>query len=321
METTYRYLSCLLLVLFWQNTAQAQPPYTACNGVTAPEMTANSSAFAVATNALTPAPSFDVAGAGLPNTEFFITAKNQLSVDGLGDKIIGTDVDGQVRPSDYGLGQGDEFEITPINFDLIQLQTLVDDLLNGTGCCSLLELVSTGFCDSLNSAGINSGADVQSLDQVLNLFLIINGDTDLSIEGFEGSVRTTINNTTIISLLSGGCGGGGLPLCYGIHPGKRAYYRADNLAQMEELRLFGEAKVFPNPASSAGFTLQLELPQPRELHLGLSNSLGQEVWQRALGQVQGAQQWQIETAALPAGWYVLRLTDGERAQSLPLRID
>lgn len=319
MKMTIYYLFLLLAVLY-STEAQAQPPFTACSGVTAPEMTPNTSAIAIGPSALTPPPSFDVVAVGLPNIEFFVTAKGVLATDGLGDKIIGTDTDGQVRPSDYGLANNEEFEITAINYDLVQLQNLVDSLLNGAGCCNLLELVAVGFCDSLNAAGINSGADILSLSEILDVFLVINGDPDISVEGFEGSVRTTINNSSIISLLSGGCGGSGLPLCYGIHPGKRSYYRVDNAASSSDVQRFGQMTVFPNPSNGNLLRVQLHLNRPVDLELRLINALGEVVLQRPLGRQQGEQLLHLETAELAAGLYFLSLNDGQGQQTVKVII-
>lgn len=316
MKTAINYLFLVLLSILWNTELKAQPPFTACPGVTAPEMTANTTAIATAPNILTPPPSFDVVAAGLPNIEFFITAKGVMAVDGLGDKVVGTDSDGQINPSDYGLSNNEEFEIIAIGYDLVQIQNLVDSLLNGAGCCSLLELITPGFCDSLNVAGINSGADILSLSEMLELFLILNGDPDISVEGFEGTVRTTINNATIISLLSGGCGGSLLPLCYGIHPGKRAYYRVDNTANISEALSFGQLAVFPNPSQTGVVRIQLDMHRTAEVELRLANQLGEVMMQRNLGILQGEQQLHLETEALSSGVYFLTLSDGQLLQTV-----
>jgi uncharacterized protein YjdB len=167
----------------------------------------------------TPAPVFTITPSGLPNTEFILIQKDSIAADGLGPKLINSSLDGRVVPGDYGLTTCNEICILPFSYDLNQLKTLVDTLygsfyLPAVSCCDAAAGFFIGFCDSLASHGINSGADISNLNDVITMMSIFAGTTDgsLSLNNLLG----TIDQVNSIMTLFGPCAAGMTELCYSV---------------------------------------------------------------------------------------------------------
>ena len=148
----------------------------------------------------------------LPTTEYIITQVGVPADDGLGDVILGSSVSSIFDPSSFGLVPGDQFDVTPVSYDLNNIQNIIDAVYNGFGCCFLFNLVVPNFCANLMGAGINSGSDIQNINDVLvlvDLFAAVPGST-VSIAGFLASVEQ-INTDS--GALGGVCGGPLFPIC------------------------------------------------------------------------------------------------------------
>ncbi len=191
----------------------------------------------------TTAPTYTSPPSGLPNTEFVIIQNDSLASDGLGPKIIMSTLDGRVIPNDLGMMTCNEICIIPFSYDLNQLKTIVDSLygamyLPGTTCCDAAGQFFLGVCDSLSANGINSGADVTNLNDVITLMGIIagtsNGSTSLT------NLTTTIDQVNGFVSLFGPCSGGIAEVCYSV---------ADSASAMDCYTV-----VEPNSATSVDIT-------------------------------------------------------------------
>jgi hypothetical protein len=68
---------------------------------------------------------------------------------------------------------------------------------------------------------------------------------------------------------------------------------------------------YPNPARSAGVTVQVDLPEAGDVRLAVYDALGREVAVALDGpQAAGRHAVSLDTARLPAGVYVVRLQAG-----------
>jgi hypothetical protein len=167
----------------------------------------------------TTAPIYTTAPTGLPNTEFVVIQNDSMASDGLGPKIIFSSLDGRIVPNDLGLLTCNEICIVPFSYDLNQLKTIVDSLygamyLPGTTCCDAAGQFFVGVCDSLSVNGINSGADVTNLNDVIVLMGIIAGTTNGSTSLFN--LTTTIDQLNGFMTLFGPCSGGVTEVCYSV---------------------------------------------------------------------------------------------------------
>ena len=160
----------------------------------------------------------------VPSTvEYLITDVNSLATDNLGPVILGSSLATTFDPTDFGVTSGMTFEVTPINYDLTQLQTVIDDLFNNSiaffTCCSAAGTVIPGLCENLMSGGINSGADIQNFSDVLNMLNILT-QNDEATNSIENSINllNAFNDMDIPVV----CGGG--TLCYAIDQGNTATY-------------------------------------------------------------------------------------------------
>ncbi|MEO1626816.1 MAG: T9SS type A sorting domain-containing protein [Bacteroidota bacterium] len=145
----------------------------------------------------------------------------------LGPAIIGTSTTTSINPTNYGLQPGDQFRVTAVNYDLGQIQNLIDDLYNNrflfVPCCTVVQAVVPDLCADLMAAGISQGSDIQNLNDMLLVFDQFNpvpGSTN-SIAGFIGQINVLNGNA---SQVPGPCGGNLLPICYAIDQGNVADY-------------------------------------------------------------------------------------------------
>jgi hypothetical protein len=76
------------------------------------------------------------------------------------------------------------------------------------------------------------------------------------------------------------------------------------------------ATAFPNPFTGQ-LTVQLQLAQPEQIQLSLTDMAGRNVLSMPVQQLAaGSQQLQLDTRNLPAGVYLLRIESGDTARTL-----
>lgn len=167
----------------------------------------------------TAAPVYTTTPNGLPNTEFVLIQQDSLASDELGPAILVSTLDGRVVPADFGLTTCNEICLVPFSYDLVQLQTVVDSLINGeyiagTSCCDAAGQFFVGLCDSLANYGIFSGSDVTNLNDVIVLMSIFAGTTNSSIS-LTGFI-VTIQQINTFANLFGNCAGNNTEICFSV---------------------------------------------------------------------------------------------------------
>ncbi len=166
--------------------------------------------------ASTPIPVLSVnpSGTDTPTNEYAITLSGVAAADGLGHELVGADADGVFDPADFGITSGQAFCITPVSYNIAQVRHMLDSiLLNSSLCCPTLDLVSEGFCDTLNMLGFASGSDVQDLNDVYQVIRLFSSDSTISLEGFVFRI-SEVNNAG--GILPESCGGSAFPICYAV---------------------------------------------------------------------------------------------------------
>ncbi len=341
-------LFLLVCLVCLTQTAYAQ--YTCCDASTvAPEITAGLHGSLIDINGSTPAPTLSVsASSNLPNVEYLITKRGTPAMfndgsapdttGGGGDVIIGGDADGILSPaslSRYGvtLADNDIFDLTAIGFDLQVMQNLTDSLLNGYAlngssldpCCNLFFFMSiglgqpsvAGFCDSVNNAGISTGADVVGIEQVLDII-------DAFSTG-EASVESMIYTMGIINTngnsISVDCGGTGTQnfVAYGINNAAQYSYTVNDPLSVQKISAVSRFIVFPNPAQDQ-VQLNITTDIAVDMHVRLVNNLGQSVYSSSLGLIEGNFSKQLSFDNLASGLYTIVLSDGRQQTASLLQI-
>jgi hypothetical protein len=167
----------------------------------------------------TAAPVYTTAPTGLPNTEFILIQRDSLAEDELGSVILTSSLDGRIVPADFGLSTCNELCLVPFSYDLIQLQSVTDSLINGqyvpgTSCCDAAGQFFVGLCDSLASYGIYSGSDVTSLNEVIVLMGVFAGtnNTSISLTGFISTIQQINTFTTLF----GDCAANTAEICFAV---------------------------------------------------------------------------------------------------------
>jgi len=223
--------SLLLVVLCCTNVLQAQ--------VTPVFPPADSSCGASISNIDAPAANECVDGAytatftpsSLPNNEFAISDPSQLVGADPADPatvdnqplLVGTSTSATFDPvADYGFAPESEFCVTGVAYDLAQVQTIVDALLNECAavvfgscflsCCDAISS-QTGIdvCGGLSAAGITGGSDINSLSDVIVLIDALGGNQ--SVQGVYDAL-IELNNTDISAAPQ--CVGGQTPVCFAV---------------------------------------------------------------------------------------------------------
>lgn len=308
----------------------------------APEVLPGIYGTPVAVNQNTVAPPLGVnASPDLPNVEYLITKRGTSSLDQNNqptgqDIVIGADVDGIFMPMDptrYGvsLAVGDTFELTAIGYDLAQLQTLTDSLLNGnnatgTPCCTLFNILATilnepsiaNFCASVNNAGISGGGDVQDMNDVLTIFDAMSTTGQISIESLIATIQLLNANGSAFSMDCGGAGSNNF-LSFGINPNKRYGYEMDQALVVQALNPITRFLMYPNPTSNH-VQLHVTTDQTVELTVNIYDVLGQQVMSSDLGNIQGDYNTSLSVGHLTKGVYAVEITNGQDRQTYKLTV-
>ncbi len=316
-------------------------------GTTAPEVTTGFYTVSqIASNTNTPLPTLTItASADLPNVEYIVTKRNTVAVDGMGapdttggggDVVLGADVDGIFMPQNmtrYGitLVTGDTFDITAIGYNLPVLQNLADSLLNGENvngqpCCNLFGLLSAmlgqpalaGFCDSLNNAGIYSAADINGMNEVLEIFDVFS-DGSISIGNITSVLNIVNQNGAFIMPDCGGTGANNF-LSYGVNRMAKYGYEIGNVIAVRTLSAVSSFMVFPNPAQTDQINVHFTTRKAVDLNISLIDAMGRTVYQAAANNVLGNINTTIPVHNLAAGVYLVELTDGHRYQTQKLMV-
>jgi len=269
----------------------------------------------------------------LPNVEYIVTKRNVAALDAFGQPngnvVIGADEDGVFMPMDktrYGvtLTVGDTFDITAMGYDLTAFKTLMDSLLNGTSngqpCCNLFTTLSIllnkpyleGFCDSLNTTGISSAADLNNMEEMLAVFEVFN-NSQTSLESIVATFELLNDKGDYIT---SDCGGTGVNdfLPYGIHLKKQYTYVVDNPLIVRDLSSVSLFVIYPNPTKTGLLNVHFTTKQEVNLVIRLFDALGQEVRHQILNNVSGDFNTTISTQNLSTGVYYLELADGQNSK-------
>ena len=159
--------------------------------------------------------------ATIPQNEFLIVLHDSLADDNLGDLIIMSSSTAIFTPSSLGLSVADTISIVSFSYDIQQIKQLTDGLLKNSvpflgSCCGIVDNQSaiSGFCTSLNAAGISSNNDVNTLQDVMSIVSIYNYGVDkpLSLEGFKNGLDRI--NTDITTYNGIGCTNSVAEICY-----------------------------------------------------------------------------------------------------------
>jgi len=170
----------------------------------------------------------------LPDIAYAIQLIGTSATDSLGDQIIAF-TDNTIGLDDFNFMDGDQFRVTPIAYDLQQVQSVIDMLYNGTfiglPCCTVAGLALPDVCPTLTQAGISQGSDIQDLSDVATLIAVFNGQPNatFSVPGFISQVDVLNENA---SSLPASCGGDQLPVCYAVpslEQGSQVYEVITNL--------------------------------------------------------------------------------------------
>ncbi len=152
--------------------------------------------------------------AGLPNREYVFQDPSDIVYNedssAFGPRILAINSTGAFDPQAAGLADGDQFIVTAVTYDLADLQSFAQTLLNGsflfTPCCTFAELVQgIDVCSVYNSVGIFNGSDVTGLGPWVNSILAFGG---------ADALDNIIYSWDQINLQAGQPCTGSLPLCY-----------------------------------------------------------------------------------------------------------
>jgi hypothetical protein len=335
MKTLLTLATSILFLLIATSQMMAQ---TCCGAnTTAPEMTTGFyTTGKIDGNTNTPAPNLAVmASSDLPTTEYIVTKRNTVAVDGAGapdttggggDVILGADADGIFMPNmmtRYGitLVNGDTFDLTAVGYDLDVIRELADSLLNGKNangndCCDLFVLMAAfigepaiaGFCDSMNNAGIFSSADINGMNEVLEIFDVFTEGT-MSIGNITNTLGLINDNGNFISSECGGTGAANF-LSYGINRNATYGYEAGNTIAVRELSDVSVFMLFPNPANTEAVNVYFTTKKTVDLTINVVDAMGRVVYQAAADGVLGDISTTIPVGNLASGMYIVELTDG-----------
>jgi hypothetical protein len=152
--------------------------------------------------------------AGLSRTEYIFQDPNDIVFNAdssaFGPRILEINLTGVFNPQAAGLAPGDQFTVTALHYNIANLQSFVQTLLNGsflfTPCCTFAELVQgIDVCSVYNSVGILNGSDVANMNDWL-----------ASILAFDAApaLNNIIFSIDEINVQEGQPCTGDLPLCY-----------------------------------------------------------------------------------------------------------
>lgn len=162
----------------------------------------------------------------LPNVEFIIVNKSLTTTDGINGIIVGVSSTGAFQPSDYNIADCQSFSITPISYDLVQLQNLVQGILTqdympNMSCCTTVQMLGMDICTQLTDIGITQGSDITSISSLFSMIEAITGtSSELTLDGVGTTI--TMLNSFLGSL--GACAGGVTELCYAMDTTANDHY-------------------------------------------------------------------------------------------------
>lgn len=299
-------LLCLVSLLLISLTIQAQVS-TSCGGSVASTLSPPSQPIVCSsTVTVTVTPSSTP-----PTLEYIITDPNTLADDfddstppvaqNLGPAILGTSVSSTIDPAAFGVTAGMTFEVTAVNYDLSQVQRLIDDLYNNrfifTPCCTVVDAFYPGLCSDLMGAGITQGSDIQNLDDLLTLLSVIGNAPPGSTISIEGALASIDDLNAQSSLFPGPCGGNELPICYAIDQTNTAtyFYRPiPEITLIEDACPTNPDQLTVTATSPAGgTTLEYSLDninyQPSNILTATSNPVTVYVRESTCGEIQSEQ--------------------------------
>jgi len=132
----------------------------------------------------------------LPQNEFFVINVDALAEDGLGNMIVGISQNGVFVPENMGLTYDQRFAVRPFAFDINEFRSLINVIINnssstGQSCCAAIETIAKNFCTNLSAFGIDSGEDVNNLNDVWNVLQVSGGNAGISysVEGFTQQIN------------------------------------------------------------------------------------------------------------------------------------
>lgn len=344
---TIHYILVVLILFAWTINAKAQNKCCSGASTQAPEITGGFYGTDIPIDENTPGISLSISNStDLPVVEFLITKRGELAKNGQGtpdttggggngafsgDVIVGTsDFSGVFKPMDksrYGvsLAIGDTFDITAFGYDLNIVKKLADSLLIGESdsgpCCGLFVVMAAalqtpsvaGFCDSANTKGIFTAADINNMSDVITIFDVFSTG-DASVASVVSIFQVMNSNGFFISTQCGGIGANNF-MPYGVNKNKKYGYRVGDAVAVRSLSAVSSFVIFPNPAGAsevvnAHFTTSKQV----DLNINVYDALGQRVYAQTLGEVSGNFSTQIPVSNLTSGVYMIELTDGYNQQ-------
>ncbi|MCP4442080.1 MAG: T9SS type A sorting domain-containing protein [Aureispira sp.] len=324
----------MAFALLLSNDLMAQAKTCCGTGVVAPEVATGVNTV-VKKWEPTSAATLAVPATGLPNTEYLILKKGTLAgSDPNGDMILGSSVDGVFIPdtlnkNGFTLAENDTFDLVAVGFDLQQVKTLGDSLINGVfasngaSCCGIFDALAkiqrsqdptgftsddstalSNFCDTMSARGITNSNDISNLGDVLVIFEAFS-DTSLSVESLVDVLETINQNGTSITTDCGGTGSNNF-LKYGVNPSKRSStpVPVERLGKSETAFM-----VFPNPAGEF-VHVYVTTKEAADLTVNVYSTIGAKVHSHQLNNVVGNEQMTVDVSNFAAGVYYVELTDG-----------
>jgi len=184
-------------------SSPATAPADATNPAYAGQVICSDGAFPECSSPADAAGETNFAGdCGSPNYDFVITNPGDVATGDGGPAVIGVDADGAIDPSGLGLAVGDNVCVTGFCYDLVQLQTLVDEINNNGSACSAAE--------SLAGAPVCPIPVPNSLQDLFNLAGSIGGGGSVSVGDIVALLPQLdqlgalgITNVPVCGLLSG----------------------------------------------------------------------------------------------------------------------
>ena len=206
--------------------------------------------------------------------EYLIVDKNTIvgSPDSMpandGALIVGASVTSFV-PNNLELSADGCYEMVPICYNLSGVQLLLDRINDSQSCCGLVNFLSPGVCDTIQSIPI-TGADINNLGNVLEVMSIF-GSSNISIKGFENFVDILNTNCAFIMQACDpafDC----VPYCLDTLTNENFVVPVNNALEVIE-----QWKVFPNPVGNDLLHVALNLKRSSLFVVSIGDMFGRRV--------------------------------------------